>query len=168
MAAHQYCTFRLQDFLFGVDVTHVQEVLRYHAMTPVPLAPASVLGLLNLRGHIVVAVDLRRRLGMPDRSAGQLPMNVVVHTNDGPVSLLVDDIGDVVEIAEDCFERPPETMDSAGRDLIVGTYKLPHCLLSVLDPDRAVDLSNEPMGLHRLRETPSPVLNATAECGLSA
>src|SRR5215472_9170383 len=77
-------------------------------MTQVPLAPEVVSGLINLRGQIVSAIDLRRRLRLEDRPQGQLPMNVVVRTDDGAVSLLVDEIGDVLEVEEGCFEPARE------------------------------------------------------------
>ena len=89
----------------------VQEVIRYQAMTRVPLAPTVVSGLINLRGQIVTAIDLRRRLGLAGPAdEGLHPMNVVVRTDDGAVSLLVDEIGDVVEVTDDAFEPPPETL----------------------------------------------------------
>lgn len=139
----QYCTFEVDHMLLGVPVKHVQEVLRFQEITAVPLAPRSVRGLLNLRGHIVVALDLRRRLGLADRPASQLPMNVVMQSADRPVSLLVDEIGDMVEVDDDCFESPPENLMGLGRELIVGTYKLPRRLLLALDPEKTIDLANE-------------------------
>ena len=92
-------TFHVDGHLFGVEVAAVQEVVRYQPMTRVPLAPPALSGLINLRGQIIPAVDLRRRLGFPDRPAGELPMDVIVRTGDGMVSLLVDRIGDVVEVS---------------------------------------------------------------------
>ena len=91
----QFCTFFLKDQFFGVPVQQVQEVIRYQEMTRVPLTPQVIRGLINLRGQIVMAVDLRRRFAMEDRPASQLPMNVVVRTDDGAVSFLVDEIGAV-------------------------------------------------------------------------
>src|SRR5437016_5385400 len=110
MARQQYCTFSLQGLFFGVEVQQVQEVIRYQEMTHVPLAPRVVRGLINLRGQIVTAIDLRRRLELTDLPPGRLPINVVVRTDEGPMSLLVDEIGDVLEVAEEVFERPPETV----------------------------------------------------------
>src|ERR1051326_2248414 len=104
----QFCTFVLDGLYFGVEVKKVQEVIRYQEMTRVPLAPAVVQGLINLRGQIVTAIDLRRRLELRDRSGDRAPMNVVVRTDDGAVSLLVDDIGDVIKVQTDTFEPPPE------------------------------------------------------------
>ena len=80
----QYCTFYLDGHYFGLDVLQVQEIIRYQEMTRVPLAPPVVRGLINLRGQIVTAIDLRRRLDMKDRPDEQLPLNVVIHTDDGP------------------------------------------------------------------------------------
>src|SRR5215470_7934543 len=107
-SSQQLCTFLLQDHLFGVPVEHVQEVIRYQQMTRVPLMPPVIGGLINLRGQIVMAVDLRRRLGIEDRAAEKLPMNVVVRTEDGAVSFLVDEIGDVLKVDAESIERPPE------------------------------------------------------------
>lgn len=119
----------------------VQEVIRYQEMTRVPLVPAVIRGLINLRGQIVMALDLRRRFGMADRLESELPMNVVVRTDEGPVSFLVDEIGDVLEVQEDSFERPPETMKK-GRELVRGVYKLDARLLMVLDIERAVAMNS--------------------------
>jgi len=137
----QYCTFSVAGHYFGVDVLKVQEVIRYQEMTRVPLAPPVVRGLINLRGQIVTAIDLRRRLELADRPADQLPVNVVVHTDDGTVSLLVDEIGDVLEVSEKDFERPPETLSRAARELIRGAYKLANRLLLILDTERTVNLA---------------------------
>ncbi len=142
----QFCTFFLQGHFFGVPVRQVQEVIRYQEMTSVPLVPPAVRGLINLRGQIVTAVDLRRRLGLSDRPAHQLPMNVVVRTADGPLSLLVDEIGDVIEVEEATFEPPPETMKAFAGDVIRGVHKLPERLLLVLDTERAVDLGEVQAG----------------------
>src|ERR1700760_3596719 len=104
MQVTQYATFVVEDLFFGIDVLRVQEVLRYQQMTRIPLAPAVAGGLINLRGQIVTAIDMRCRLGLRPRSSEALPMNIVVRTEDGPVSLLVDEIGDVVEVDPDSSE----------------------------------------------------------------
>ena len=117
-ASQQFCTFLLDGHVFGTPVPKVQEVIQHQEMTRVPLAPDVVSGLINLRGQIVSAIDLRRRLGLPDRPQGQLPMNVVVRTNDGAVSLLVDEIGDVIEVEEETLESPPETLQGFAREVV--------------------------------------------------
>jgi purine-binding chemotaxis protein CheW len=140
-ASQQFCTFVLQREFFGVPVQQVQEVIRYQEMTRVPLASAVVSGLINLRGQIVTAIDLRRCLGMADRSDRRLPMNVVVRTGDGPVSLLVDDIGDVIEVSADAFEPTPPTMPRQLKDMVEGVYKLDGRLLLVLNTERALQIA---------------------------
>jgi purine-binding chemotaxis protein CheW len=124
------------DLLFGIDVLRVQEVLRYQKMTRVPLSPVVAEGLINLRGQIVIALEMRRRLGLEPRSAGRLPMNLVVRTEEGPVSLLVDEIGDVLQLDPADFESTPDSVTPAARELIRGVYKLKNKLLLVLDPDQ--------------------------------
>jgi purine-binding chemotaxis protein CheW len=140
MASQQFCTFSLDGYLFGVPVPQVQEVIRFHSMTPVPLAPSAVEGLINLRGQIVLAIDLRRRLQLGARPGGELPMNVVVRTTDGAVSLLVDEIGEVIQVEEDTFEIPPETLRGAVRSMILGVHKLESKLLHLLDTDKACQI----------------------------
>ena len=139
----QFCTFHLGGHAFGIDVLEVQEVIRHQEMTRVPLAPPAVRGLINLRGQIVTAIDLRRRLELPDRPADRLPVNVVVSTDDGAVSLLVDEIGDVLRVPEKAFDRLPDTLRGPARDLIRGAYKLDDGLLLILDTRRAVTLAND-------------------------
>jgi purine-binding chemotaxis protein CheW len=136
----QFSTFFVADLFFGVDVLRVQEVLRFQQMTRVPQAPDVIEGLINLRGQIVTAIDMRRRLRLPPRAEGQTPMNMVVRTEDGAVSLLVDEIGDVLDMDTATYERPPENLDPVARDLIRGVYKLKDRLLLVLDAERTVDL----------------------------
>ena len=139
----QFCTFFVDGLYFGVDVQKVQEVIRYQNMTRVSLAPREVRGLINLRGQIVTAVDLRRRLSLGEHPEDQLPMNVVVRNDDGVVSLLVDEIGDVLDVDEDTFEPPPETLDGLARELIRGAYKLEGRLLLELDTDKTIALNGE-------------------------
>lgn len=139
--ARQFATFFVADLFFGVDVLHVQEVLRFQQMTGVPQAPDVVEGLINLRGQIVIAIDMRRRLGLPPRAKDRTPMNMVVRTDDGVVSLLVDEIGDVLDVEAASFEEPPENLDAAARELIKGVYKIKDRLLLILDAERTVDLA---------------------------
>ena len=134
----QFCTFYLDKLLFGVEVGKVQEVIRYQEMTPVPLAPPVVSGLINLRGQIVTALDLRRRLEFKDRDSDKPPINVVVRTGEEAVSLLVDEIGEVLDVEDDIFEAPPETLQGLARELICGVYKLKGRLLLVLDTEAVV------------------------------
>jgi purine-binding chemotaxis protein CheW len=129
----QFATFFVGNLFFGVEVEKVQEVLRHQQMTRVPLAPPVVRGLINLRGQIVTAIDLRRRLGMSEACASHTPMNVVIRAADGAVSLLVDEIDDVVEAGDETFERPPDTLPGKAREMIRGVHKLDGRLMHVLN-----------------------------------
>lgn len=137
----QFATFWADGLLFGVDVTRVQEVIRYQTMTAVPLSNDVVSGLINLRGQIVTALDLRRRLALKPRASDKSPMNVIVRTDDGAVSLLVDEIGDVLHVSEESWERAPATLDGPARELIIGAYKLADRLLLVLDADKTTSIA---------------------------
>jgi len=129
------------DLFFGVDVLNVQEVLRFQQMTPVPQAPAMIEGLINLRGQIVTAIDMRGRLRLPPRAGDKSPMNIVVRTTGGAVSFLVDEIGDVLDMDPATYERPPENLDPGARELIRGVYKLEGRLLLVLDAERTAEIT---------------------------
>lgn len=141
-APRQFCTFYLGTQCYGLDVLKVQEVVRSQPLTRVPLADPAVCGLINLRGQIVTAIHLRRRLNLPEHECLTEPVNIVMQTDDGAVSLLVDDIGDVLEVTEQQFEHPPETLQGAAREFIQGAYKLPDRLLVILDPERIVSITN--------------------------
>lgn len=131
--SYQYATFRVGELFFGIEVLEVQEVLRYLEMTSVPLAPAVIEGLINLRGEIVTAIDMRRRLGLAPRPDGQLPMNMVIRSEDGAVSLLVDAIGDVLNLDDETLEPVPDNLPAEQKMSIAGVHKLADELLLVLN-----------------------------------
>jgi purine-binding chemotaxis protein CheW len=139
VSTQQFCTFFVKDRFFGIPVEQVQEVIQCQQLTEVPLVPEVISGLINLRGQIVMALDLRRRLKFEERAAGTLPVNVVVRTQEGPVSLLVDSIGDVVEVDEKTFEDSPQTLDSSMRMLIAGVHKLDRGLMHILNTELACE-----------------------------
>lgn len=133
-----YCTFRVGSLNLGVEVGQVQEVIRSQPTTRVPLSSNVVEGLMNLRGQIVTALNLRSRLELPEPESDRPLMNVVVRSADGPISLLVDEIGDVVEVDQAQFEPPPETLQGAHRKYIRGALKLDRGLLLLLDTKRVL------------------------------
>ncbi len=135
-SATQICTFTVDDLMLGVEVTQVQEVIRSQTMTRVPLASRVIHGLINLRGQIVSAVDLRTRMGLPQREGDGPPMHVVIRGVEGSVSLLVDAIGDVIEVPEDALEAPPATLHASLREVTDAVCKLPGQLLLLIDPER--------------------------------
>jgi purine-binding chemotaxis protein CheW len=145
-ASRQFVTFVLDGLYFGVEVLKVQELMRYQDMTRAPMAPHVVRGLINLRGQIIMAIDLRRRFGMPEPAADLMPMNVVVSTDGGAVSLLVDEIGDVVEVQETLYEPLPESLKGRTADLVTGVYKMADRLLLVLNVEQAVDVNRSIAG----------------------
>lgn len=134
--SRQYATFRIHDLLFGLPVLEVQEVLRHQHLTTVPLASPSICGLLNLRGQIVLAIDTRRSLGMPALSGKDRRANIVIRAEDGTVSLLVDEIGDVIDVPLTCRVDVPETLPAAQRVLIRAIYNLREGVMLVLDSQR--------------------------------
>jgi purine-binding chemotaxis protein CheW len=138
--SRQYCTFYVNKLYFGVDVKLVQEVIRFQQMTTVPLSQEVISGLINLRGQIVTALDLRRRLDLPPDDDRDELMNVVIRDGDSVVSLLVDEVGDVVEVEDEIFEKPPDTLSGAARELILGAYKLDKRLLLVLDVSQVIQI----------------------------
>jgi purine-binding chemotaxis protein CheW len=133
-----YSTFTAGGLFLGIEVLQVQEVLRYLEMTRIPSARDVIQGLINLRGQIVTAVDMRARLGLPKRGEGETPMNMVVRSDDGAVSLLVDEIGDVVEVTAESYEPTPDNLPREQRELIEGVHKLEGRLLLVLDSERVL------------------------------
>lgn len=138
--ASQLATFHVADLEFGVDVCRVQEVLRYQAMTRVPLAPKVLRGLINLRGQIVTAIDVRERLALPPSESGERPMNMIIRTEEGAVSLLVDSIGDVIDVDIHTFEPVPDTLPPALQPILDGVHKLDGRLLLVVNAERTLQL----------------------------
>jgi purine-binding chemotaxis protein CheW len=131
-------TFTMDERVYGVDVDAVQEVLRGLPATRIPLAPRALAGLINLRGQVLAAIDLREQLGLQPRAEDAEPMLVVLRLAGEPMALLVDSLGAVVDVDDDQFEPPPDTLTGPSRDLVLGAYKLPGRLLLALDVDRAV------------------------------
>ena len=121
MSDTQLCTFVVGKLLCGVSVLDVQEVLRESEITTVPLADPAVRGLLNLRGDVIAAIDLRRRLNLPDRDPNAGQSHVIIRAGDEAVSLLVDAVEDVVTVSSASFEAPPQTVMGAPRAFIVAS-----------------------------------------------
>ena len=136
--SEQYVTFLVDGELYGVPAHDVREVLRAQPLTRVPLAPEGVAGLVNVRGEVVLAVDPRHRLGLPPADADRVPMMVVVHVAGEPVSLLVDEIGDVVGVTPEQYVPTPESLGAELRRVLPGTYTLADSLMLVLAVDEAV------------------------------
>ena len=134
---------------FGVPVLEVQDVINRTAINRVPLAPPEIAGSLNLRGRIVTAIDMRRRLGLPPLNEGQTEgqgVSVIVEQASGELyALMVDDVGDVLWLPPSAFEPPPPTLSPAWRDLCDGLYRLEDSLMLVLRTEAVLSL-NPPHG----------------------
>lgn len=136
-----FVTIRLAGQLLGIPVLLVQDVIRLQNMTRVPLAPPWVAGVLNLRGRIVTAIDLRERLGMTRRGAGEkAAMSVVVDFKGESYSLIIDTVGEVLSLPDGLYEKNPVTLDQRWREVSDGIYRLDDELLVVLDVRRVLDL----------------------------
>ena len=139
----QVCTFSIDKAIFGMDVKRVQEVLTHQEMTPITLAPPFIRGLINLRGQIVMAIDLRTILGLSEAGRAR-SMNLVVRAPGGPVSFLVDKIIDVVDVDESTFEPPPPNLHAPTRAIIRGSYSHSGQLLLLVDADAVLTLLDAP------------------------
>jgi purine-binding chemotaxis protein CheW len=137
----QYSTFRVHDLYFGIEVVKVQEVIRRQEMTAVPLASSAIEGLINLRGQIVIAIDTRRSLGLPGIEGEDQRANIVIRSDDTTVSLLVDEIGDVVDVPLDRYAPVPDNMPAERKELIECVYDMKEGLMLVLDTGRLLQNS---------------------------
>ena len=136
----QFVTFTIGGQLCGIPVLQVRDVLAPQEITPIPLAPPAVAGSLNLRGRIVTSVDLRVRLGLPTGDVGQDRMSVVVEHHGDLYSLIIDSVGEVLELSSEKRERLPATLDASWSSYSTGIYRLDDGLLLVLDIDSVLDI----------------------------
>lgn len=137
----QFSTFYVGDRLFGIDVMQVQEVTNPLPVTPIPLAPTFVKGLINLRGQLATTIELRNLFNLKDTPPKTL-MNVVCRHDGVLLSLLVDKIGDVVEVEEMSFEPSPDTISDGVRKFMQGVYKNPGQLLSIIEVPKITQFLN--------------------------
>jgi len=133
VAAQQFVSFRLDRQMFGVEVGLVQEVLPPPPVTRAPKAPPEVIGLLNLRGQIVTAIDLRRRMHLPPAAPDRPGMHLVVRQRHELFSLLVDEVGDVISVEGDAFDPTPHTLDPHWKSLMTGVFRLDGRLFVILN-----------------------------------
>lgn len=136
----RYCAFKLKEHLFGLEVSHVQEIVRHNDYTPVPLAPPGIAGLMNLRGQILMAVDLRGRLGMEPRDRSEESINLILRTGETPVSVLVDDVRDIVEAEEDRRRAPPPHLQGEIGACAEWVLQLEKQTMVILDPNKVLEV----------------------------
>ena len=137
--SREYVTMTVVDQLFGIPVLTVQDVLGPQRITRIPLSPPEIAGALNLRGRIVTAIDVRRRLGLPPRT-NEASMSVVVDHKGELYSLIVDAVGEVMSLPADAYERNPATLDPRWREVSGGIYRLKGKLLVVLEVPRLLEM----------------------------
>lgn len=128
-----YLTVKIADQLFGIPVLHVQDVLSIDKMTKIPLAPPEILGSMNLRGRIVTAINVRKRLGMDVKLDDSKEMSVVIEHEDELYSLVIDSVGDVIRLNKNDYEAVPATLDETWREIALGIYRIDDKLLVVID-----------------------------------
>ena len=141
----EYVTAMIGGQLFGLPISRVQDVFMPDRLTRVPLAPAEIAGVLNLRGRIVTAIDMRSRLGLPKREDAGRPMAIGIEFNGESYGLLIDTIGEVLKVADDTREPNPVNLDARLARVSAGVHQLEGQLLVVLDVDRILDKSAEAM-----------------------
>jgi purine-binding chemotaxis protein CheW len=142
-ARGDFVTFTTGEQLFGLPIARVQDVFKPGRITPVPLAGAEIAGVLNLRGRIVTAIDLRRRLGLQPREDGRPPMAIGIELKNESFGLLVDAVGEVLKLPAGALEPNPINLDRGLGRLAAGVFRLDGSLLVVLDIDRVLDLAAE-------------------------
>lgn len=128
----QFSTFYIADRLYGIEVTEVQEIAKALPITPIHLAPKYVLGLINLRGQIATAIGLTELFEV-QQDGNQQKMSVVCKCDGTLLSLLVDQIGDVIEVSDAEFEDVPSTVEASTKRFLKGVYKTSEAILSVIE-----------------------------------
>ena len=139
-ASTDFVTFTVGGQHFGLKAVDVRDVLRSPRITAIPLTRRDVAGVINLRGHIVTAIDVRRRLGLPDRDGTATTMSIVVERQTEQFCLIADSVGDVLPIHADGIEPTPASVDDRWSALANGIHKLDDALVVLLDLTRLLEL----------------------------
>ncbi|MBV9562339.1 MAG: chemotaxis protein CheW [Bradyrhizobium sp.] len=140
----EYVTAVIGGQLFGLPISRVQDVFMPERLTRVPLAPKEIAGVLNLRGRIVTAIDMRCRLGLPQRDDGRRVMAVGIESRGESYGLLIDAVGEVLKLADSGREANPVNLDTRLARVSAGVHRLDGQLLVILDVDRVLELGSEP------------------------
>lgn len=143
METNQFSTFWIDHKLYGVDIRMVQEITKSMAMTAVPLAPDYIKGLINLRGQISTAIGLRELLKINNKGESHGEINVVCKDDSYLLSLIADEVGDVLELDSSLFESTPETLSRDVSRFMTGVYKLQDGILSILDIKKIINYLND-------------------------
>ncbi|MEM1303798.1 MAG: chemotaxis protein CheW [Planctomycetota bacterium] len=135
----QFATFYVGELLLGVDIRHVQEINRQLDITPVPNAPPHVRGVINLRGEVATVIDLRTKLGLPKSEATPATRNLIVHSQDEPIGLWVDRIGDILTVAPEQIAPPPANVDGVDGRFFRGVHTMDTEIVVLLDVDHVLN-----------------------------
>ncbi len=139
----EYVTVTIGGQLFGLPIAQVQDVFIPGRLTPVPTAPAEIAGVLNLRGRIVTAIDMRIRLGLPQRDAREEPMAIGIEADGESYGLIIDSIGEVLKLDEAGRQPAPPNLDARLGRVAAGIHRLDDQLLVVLDVQRLLDMKED-------------------------
>jgi len=139
----EYVTVLIGEQLFGLPIARVQDVFMPDRMTRVPLSSPEIAGVLNLRGRIVTAIDMRCRLGLPKREGVHPAMAVGIEFKGESYGLLIDTVGEVLKLADDTREANPVNLDARLARVSAGVHRLDGQLLVVLDVDRVLDMGSD-------------------------
>lgn len=139
--AGDFVTMKVADQMFGVPVLLVRDILAVQPLTRIPLASPEIAGVLNLRGRVITAIDMRRRLGLPPCDPGARTMSVVVERSGELYSLIVDSVGEVISLSGEIFKETPATVNPRWRGFCNGVYCLREELLIALDIESLLEIS---------------------------
>ncbi len=128
----------IDEQIFGIPILQVQDVLGPQKVTRVPLAAPEIMGSLNLRGRIVTAIDVRKRLDLPALNEDKKPMSIVVELDSELYSLVFDGVGDVLRLDNELYEPTPTTLDAVWKSVSTGIYRLDNKLLVILNIERLI------------------------------
>jgi len=142
-AANEYVTVKIEDQLFGLPIHEVQEVFTPDTITQVPLAAPEIAGVLNLRGRIVTAIDLRTKLGLPPKAEGEQKMAVGIDCNGESYGLIIDKVGEVHRLKQSEFETNPVNLDPRWAGISAGVYRLENSLLVVFDIEKILGTNEQ-------------------------
>lgn len=141
----EYITVMIGDQTFGISVPMVQDVFMPESVTPVPMAMPEVAGVLNMRGRIVTAIDMRKRLGLPPRTDNKPGLAVGVEYRGESYGLVIDNVGEVLRVADDELERNPSNLDPRWRSISMGVQQLENSLMVIIDVKKVLDFQSRTM-----------------------
>ena len=142
-ATSEYVSVKIADQLFGLPIEQVEDVFMPEIITMVPLANSQIAGVLNLRGRIVTAIDMRKRLGLPERDDDNPQMAVGIEYNQESYGLIIDKVGEVLRLSQDTFEKNPANLDARWASVSAGVHRLEGELLVLIDVNAILKMKEQ-------------------------